>query len=353
MAYMDDRYGDRDYFFEDDNFHARGPQWEQRQADDKFRRLPCRTFISTGTCPYRERCVYLHDPRIATKSVKSKSRKKNKDDVATDAWFWPVMPDGELQVDHAYQPIVNQYYVVPVPHFEQCSFHNRSVYSIWMHFVEYCIDSSARSSERTNLLMIHGQHQIFCHPSEVADFRAGRRKAPSVVNMYSGQKRLETFIHLSNGAAFLPPDSENTPIVSVAPHPSYVPPPATASPPTVSIIAAMPSMTSSQTVTANANDIKPGLLAPPGLTSGSTADRDWEYANFASASAKVPTSAPVAEVFYHFPSMASGKSVGAESKLHRVPAPIAAHWGKHLGDSKVTSAVSGLALPSFSMSFMW
>ena len=30
----------------------------------KYRQLPCRTFISTGHCPYKDRCVYLHCPSI-------------------------------------------------------------------------------------------------------------------------------------------------------------------------------------------------------------------------------------------------------------------------------------------------
>ena len=30
----------------------------------KHRQLPCRTYISTGFCPYKDRCVYLHDPRV-------------------------------------------------------------------------------------------------------------------------------------------------------------------------------------------------------------------------------------------------------------------------------------------------
>lgn len=28
---------------------------------NKYRQLPCKTFITVGTCPYRDRCVYLHD----------------------------------------------------------------------------------------------------------------------------------------------------------------------------------------------------------------------------------------------------------------------------------------------------
>lgn len=34
-------------------------------VNDKFRLLPCRTFISTGCCPYHDKCVFLHDPRVA------------------------------------------------------------------------------------------------------------------------------------------------------------------------------------------------------------------------------------------------------------------------------------------------
>lgn len=36
------------------------------QVSDKFRLLPCRTFISTGTCPYGDKCVFLHDPRVTS-----------------------------------------------------------------------------------------------------------------------------------------------------------------------------------------------------------------------------------------------------------------------------------------------
>jgi len=32
----------------------------------KYRCYPCMNFVSTGSCPYRHRCVFLHDPRIIT-----------------------------------------------------------------------------------------------------------------------------------------------------------------------------------------------------------------------------------------------------------------------------------------------
>lgn len=37
------------------------------QSQAKCRQLPCRTFISTGSCPYGDRCVFLHDPTIEAK----------------------------------------------------------------------------------------------------------------------------------------------------------------------------------------------------------------------------------------------------------------------------------------------
>ena len=38
-------------------------QRHEAVGETRYRQLPCKTFISVGTCPYRERCVYLHDPR--------------------------------------------------------------------------------------------------------------------------------------------------------------------------------------------------------------------------------------------------------------------------------------------------
>ncbi len=40
----------------------------------KCRQLPCRTFISTGSCPYGDRCVFLHDPQIESKPVYIKTK---------------------------------------------------------------------------------------------------------------------------------------------------------------------------------------------------------------------------------------------------------------------------------------
>jgi hypothetical protein len=44
------------------------------QAAIKCRQLPCRTFISTGSCPYGDRCVFLHDLSIVSRPIYIRSK---------------------------------------------------------------------------------------------------------------------------------------------------------------------------------------------------------------------------------------------------------------------------------------
>lgn len=44
-------------------------QSSEQNSSSKCRQLPCRTFVSTGSCPYGDRCVFLHDPLIVSKPV--------------------------------------------------------------------------------------------------------------------------------------------------------------------------------------------------------------------------------------------------------------------------------------------
>ena len=106
----------------------------------KFRQLPCRTFLSSGSCPYIERCVYLHDPRLASSDVKNKCRRKNKEVVVLDAFFWPCMP-GEQVASYLHenkQPSVSQPYEVPLPDGDLYRRHDEAMYSMWMHFCDFC-----------------------------------------------------------------------------------------------------------------------------------------------------------------------------------------------------------------------
>jgi len=62
------------------------------QTAIKCRQLPCRTFISTGSCPYGDRCVFLHDLSIVSRPIYIRSKRKSRDEAGLDAFFWPTMP---------------------------------------------------------------------------------------------------------------------------------------------------------------------------------------------------------------------------------------------------------------------
>jgi len=65
---------------------------DKSNSEIKFRQLPCRTWISTGTCPYNDKCVFLHDRRCQSKILPNAPKKKSKEDIRQDCFFWPAMP---------------------------------------------------------------------------------------------------------------------------------------------------------------------------------------------------------------------------------------------------------------------
>lgn len=78
------------------------------------RQLPCKTWVSTGTCPYARRCQYIHDPRAETLyGFNLKSRKKAVEDNSVDSLFWPPLPRGNLLYDRRNEPITSQQYLIP------------------------------------------------------------------------------------------------------------------------------------------------------------------------------------------------------------------------------------------------
>lgn len=154
---------------------------QQLPEESKYRQLPCKTFVSVGTCPYRDRCVYLHDPRLIHRDAKTKTRKKNSDDVILDSFFWPVMPEREVRkkLDSSRQPHVIQNYSVPgAQQWNNECIHDKAIFSMWMHFTEFCAASNTTSSSERN--------------SKTFDPR-------SMINNYSTRQRLGMFVNLSNG----------------------------------------------------------------------------------------------------------------------------------------------------------
>jgi len=101
------------------------------------RKLPCRTFIAVGCCPYRDRCAYLHDPRIASHYSKSKSRKKGIEDSSPqDCFYWPAIERHDKPLlDVTGRPVVIQQYNIPYqPNIRSNG--QVSVFSLWSHFVD-------------------------------------------------------------------------------------------------------------------------------------------------------------------------------------------------------------------------
>ena len=126
--------------------------------------------------------VYLHDPRCICKEAKTKTRRKNKEDVVLDALFWPVMPYPMVaaKLDMNRQPHVIQPYSVPLPQADQYQKHDATVYSMWMHFVDFCLATSDSNNAR--------------HADSAPCYAA-----PNVpINSYTGEARLKFFQFLSS-----------------------------------------------------------------------------------------------------------------------------------------------------------
>jgi len=170
----------------------------------KFRQLPCRTFISVGTCPYRERCVYLHDPRIICREAKSKTRKKNKEDETPDSLFWPVLPVeiAHRRVDSSGQPFVIQQYHVPIPQMDTYQRHDEAVYSLWNCFTTLCAITAGLATSN------------------------GKLDDPNMLaNDFTGQPRIPVFVKLSQGFSMSSPQlpsPTHMPVIVSAPVPASV-----------------------------------------------------------------------------------------------------------------------------------
>jgi hypothetical protein len=187
---------------------------------NKFRQLPCRTFISVGTCPYRERCmclyqmqfifliiclgVYLHDPRCICREAKTKTRRKNKEDVVLDSMFWPVMPVPLIsqKLDSTRQPHVIQPFNVPMPINDEYCRHDQAVYSLWMHFVDFCVANNESSPILKNL----ANGQTISQGSVLPCFSA----PDTPMNAYTHLFRLPVFRKLSSGESLDPSTLSDT-----------------------------------------------------------------------------------------------------------------------------------------------
>ena len=78
--------------------------------------LPCRTLISTGHCPYKNKCTFIHDLRCINYPYITNEKQKNKFKTnSTDMFFW------SQNSTHSNFYNINDY--------DMCT------KSIWMHFL--------------------------------------------------------------------------------------------------------------------------------------------------------------------------------------------------------------------------
>jgi hypothetical protein len=88
-------------------------------------------------------------------------------------------------------PTANQMYVIPDAFKSQPgNFHNRGLFSLWAHFVEFCIHNSIFYTKKYRDVTSEPFFQVSAY-----------RENPHV----PGAKRLEAFVRLSMGKPFLPP----------------------------------------------------------------------------------------------------------------------------------------------------
>ena len=145
----------------------------------KLCRLPCRVHISTGSCPFRDRCCFLHDPRVSQKNRLysdrrySSTKMKNTEDTTHDAFFWPPIPFSRNTRENCHE-----YVILPPDESAEVSYEDQCIYSMWNHFVDLLpsvhLPSAYRSAEFSSL-----------HDCDMVD------------NLFTGRSRLPVFIALS------------------------------------------------------------------------------------------------------------------------------------------------------------
>lgn len=122
--------------------------------------LPCKTFISIGDCPFRNRCMYIHDMRIQNPNAHKTSRAKSKKaETEGDLFYWPSMESD------------SNIYSVPND--------DASMYSIWNYFVDFCQNCKYQ--------------QIHNHP-----YQKQKNQTNEDMNRYTHHKRLPVFLELAS-----------------------------------------------------------------------------------------------------------------------------------------------------------
>ena len=150
----------------------------QINRTNNFRKLPCKTFISTGTCPYGNKCKFIHDPRFTTSSWWSAnnelepklSNTSNQYDYH-DLFFWK----SNTEFDGPYR------YDIPFPeNSTKDKYNDYGTYSMYQMLKDFLLMNHPDVSWKRK------KHTLQTTMNSMFD-----------VNVYSGLKRLDCFVQLS------------------------------------------------------------------------------------------------------------------------------------------------------------
>lgn len=140
--------------------------------------LPCKKWITTGQCPYEDRCDYLHPESIKkqifndTENEKILKKKVKKCDLTydhEDKFFWPPLTGKEnLENKNCYQ-VCNELKF-------------KDVKSLWIHFEKFLSRIKVTRDLRDN-----------------EKFIANEWKKNKRTENLLGRRRLDVFVRLGNG----------------------------------------------------------------------------------------------------------------------------------------------------------
>ena len=153
--------------------------------------MACFSWVCNGDCPYDSRCVFLHDPRLCCSRINKNSVQKipyifkAKGRVSKDTFYWPDMSKEQIQLCYESDtglPSCDQPYEVPTSFSEVQkdgnSFHNRALFSLWNHFVDYIVS--------VNLDQVQVQQQSASEEKQTANKHlTSTSRLPIFVNLAS------------------------------------------------------------------------------------------------------------------------------------------------------------------------
>ena len=115
-------------------------------AKPRFKTMVCLSWLFSGTCPYQNQCSFLHDPRLVDslaahtlpRLMSTKGFYDDKQPVRKDSFFWPDMMTNPPKQIYAIDVSFKSYSKKR----RNNSYHDRSLYSIWNHFIDFLADEA-------------------------------------------------------------------------------------------------------------------------------------------------------------------------------------------------------------------